>query len=180
MDFLEKDLELILYETPSKTIQERGLRIFQYNNIERQVHLGNYGIADLVTFHRAKRGVNFITVYELKNKILNAASFWQIIRYIKGIKHFLYKSDLNEDSFIVKGVLIGREIDTTGEFSYLPTINSDVIIYTYDYHVDGIKFSHMNDSYSLVNPGNFDISSFGCETNYQFLKKLINGPDTIC
>lgn len=50
MNFLEKNLEDIIYETNNKYLRERGLFI---NGIKkRQLRIGNYGIADIVTFKK--------------------------------------------------------------------------------------------------------------------------------
>lgn len=46
-DFLEKTLEDIIFETSNDDLKERGLWIC--GNKKRQVKIGNYGIADLIT-----------------------------------------------------------------------------------------------------------------------------------
>jgi len=52
MNFLEKNLETILIETPNELLRNRGLKI--YGKKRNQVRLGNYGIADLITLKKAE------------------------------------------------------------------------------------------------------------------------------
>lgn len=80
MKFLEKDLEDIIFNADNESLQSRGLEIRGFK--KRQLNIGNYGIADIVTFERSNYideeyaeyvgGENkthsrpIITVYELK------------------------------------------------------------------------------------------------------------------
>lgn len=146
MDFLERDLEDILFNSDRNKIQERGLRCFYYDSIFRQVNIDSYGIIDLVTI-KISKGLILIHCYELKNKKINAATFWQTIRYIKAIKHVVSNYNLKNHLVVVLGVMIGREVDQEGEFCFLPTINSDISMFTYSYGVDGISFDEITDSY---------------------------------
>ena len=50
MKFLEKDLEDIIFEAPREELAKRGLHI--EGKMYRQLRIGNYGIADLVTIQR--------------------------------------------------------------------------------------------------------------------------------
>jgi hypothetical protein len=71
MDFLEKDLEEIIFNANLSELEERGLRMELQR--KRQFRIGNYGIADIVGFERPYYHTHFknhrkgsITVYELK------------------------------------------------------------------------------------------------------------------
>ena len=70
MKFLEKDLENIIWESDNEKLREKGLEI--YGKKFRQIRIGNYGVADLITVDRRKDCFdgNFldITVYELKKE----------------------------------------------------------------------------------------------------------------
>ena len=50
MRFLEKDLEQIIHESGMDQLNERGLPID--GKMFRQMRIGNYGIADLITVTR--------------------------------------------------------------------------------------------------------------------------------
>lgn len=171
MDFLEKDLESILYYAPQLKIKERGLSCFVYDTIFRQVSLGAYGISDLITVKYVNKFV-YINIYELKNKVLSAAVFWQILKYIKGVNHFLSNFNLSNHNIIVRGIMIGRTIDAAGEFCFLPTLNSNIHIYTYDYNYDGILFNYINDIYERSNFKDIDLEQFG-QDNTVGLAKLV-------
>ena len=53
MSFLEKDLEDIIFETDNDLLFEHGL--FIDGQKKRQVRIGNYGIADLITCRGGSR-----------------------------------------------------------------------------------------------------------------------------
>jgi len=164
MKFLEKDLEEIIYETYNdnpKELQKRGL--YLNGKIKRQLRIGNYGIADLVTFERDidyeynpdrfidKDGVKtmifecyinpklVITVYELKKDKIGISAYLQALKYVKGIQSYLDKREFN-NNVEYNIVLIGNELDTSGSFCFIPNFSSNVKFYTYSYGVNGIKF----------------------------------------
>jgi hypothetical protein len=165
MNFLENDLEDIIYNTSQVKLQERGLDVInEGSKLYRQLNIGNYGRADLVEFTRSfikpenSRGWHelIINVYELKKEKIGMGSFLQALNYIKGIDMYLkYRNKYNQVEFII--TLIGREIEN-GAFIYLPDYISNlngssfIHLYTYDYEFDGIKFTE-HDDYSLTNPG---------------------------
>jgi hypothetical protein len=174
MDFLEKDLEEILYTSNMYEVQSRGLDLFPYDRIYRQVPIGNYGIADLITVEKAF-GRYQVLVYELKNKTINAASFWQVVRYMRGIKHFLSRTKMSQ-KFIVKGVLLAREVELSGEVCYLPMIQSDIFLYTYQYELSGMRFNRYEGAH-LSSPGALKPSNFDHPTFRKVLKDLASIPD---
>ena len=142
--FLEKDLEQIIFETPQEKLRERGLLI-RYDAILRQVNLGSYGIADLVTFRYSNFNRIDITIYELKEATLNHNALDQACRYAIGVNniieefHYLERRDI-----YLNIVLIGSKIDTTSDFVYLCQMNSRIDLYTYEYSFDGIDFERCN------------------------------------
>lgn len=152
MDFLEKNLEDIIFETENKYLQERGLPIMGAK--KRQLLIGNYGIADLVTIQRMpKYGTVMIRIYELKKDEINWQTFHQAVRYLKGIKQYFEKYDHFEEYNIdYELILVGKKIKENCDFVYISDIGYSTKIYTYSYAFDGIKFErHMG--YHLTNEG---------------------------
>lgn len=179
MDFLEKDLENIIWESSNEQLSERGLDIS--GKRFRQLRIGNYGVADLVTLERLydvdyinQRTTNdgkrlLITVYELKKDKIGISAFLQAVGYLKGISRYINKRKIFKHSNIeYRIILIGKSVDDTGNFIYLPDLfQSDidddinfchyqrptsVNFITYSYRIDGIIFSDISD-YSLINEG---------------------------
>jgi len=164
MKFLEKDLEVIIWEADNKKLQERNLPI--EGNKVRQLKIGNYGIADLVTFKKCNSGYDGafpylkITVYELKKEKVGISAFLQAIKYCRGIKSYMKKHKPNI-LFTIEIVLIAKEVDLSGDFIYLTdlfyscetfgSVNS-VLFYTFNYDFDGINFINES-SYDITNKG---------------------------
>jgi len=156
MKFLEKDLEEIIYEADRKFLDERGL--YLDGKLFRQLKIGNYGIADLVSISKDYRDPYFgggtfpfltITVYELKKDKIGISALLQAIKYVNGIKSFLNKRKIYNVNYIIS--LIGSDIDTTGSFCFIPDLIghyefigndkiSSINFYTYNYKIDGIYF----------------------------------------
>lgn len=167
MKFLEKDLEQIIYESGIDAVNKKGLPI--NGKMLRQLKIGNYGIADLITFQRPfyetvpnaygttykRREQGVITVYELKKDRVSIGAFLQAVRYTKGIRSYLEKRN-KLHLYDIKIVLIGKEIDVDGAFCYLPEIlnmeTNLIEFYTYTFDIDGILFTEKM-GYSLINEG---------------------------
>lgn len=165
MKFLEKNLEDIICESDRELLYERGLII--KGILFRQLRIGNYGVADIVTISRepnedyyAKEMIitrPIITVYELKKDVIGIDAFIQAIGYINGIKSYLEKRGIFSNA-IYRMVLIGSDIDNS-KACYLPDIipsnvdDSDFIsMMTYDYLLEGILFKDIS-GYKLTNEG---------------------------
>jgi hypothetical protein len=170
MDFLERDLEEIIFNANLSDLAKRGLSMELQR--KRQFKIGNYGIADIVGFERPfysthckKHFKGIVTIYEFKKDAINISAFLQAIRYLKGVKQFLKKRNL-EESYNYKIVLIGRSLDLSSSFSYLPDLISNDIydmtiheisrfnleFYTYSYGLDGLNFTQEY-GYKLINEG---------------------------
>ncbi len=144
MDFLEKNLEDIIFETDNKTLHSRGL--FIEGKKRRQIRLGNYGIADIIT-HRIKRtylSENYtepsllFNVLELKKDKIDAGTLLQATRYCKGLERYIQqRKPLLDLEF--KVTLIGKEV-CHSDFIYLADIMHNLNVYTYKYEFDGIRF----------------------------------------
>lgn len=150
MDFLEKNLEDIIYENAlteegRRKLNERGLPI--KGKVFRQLYLGNYGRLDLLTIH-SKSYINFpdaliFDVYELKQGVINIETLLQAGRYLQGIKRILVESDhdLHSRELMFRIYLIGSEVDLNGDFALLCDCLCNVHLYTYSYNIDGIYFT---------------------------------------
>jgi hypothetical protein len=159
MNFLEKDLEEIIYTSGRDVLEEKGLPI--KGKLRRQVKIGNYGIADLIEYYRPfyypdQHGVKndfqkgTIFIYELKKDKISMSSFLQALGYAKGIDSYLRKRKKRHLYDICIRV-IGRAIDTQSEFIYIPymlSIDDDGYIefFTYNFNINGIQFEN-NTSY---------------------------------
>lgn len=148
MTFLEKNLEDIIFETPNELLHERGF--FLFGKKKRQVRIGNYGIADVITWYRCDNKL-FINILELKKDRISIDTFLQAVGYVQGIRHYLSRRGFTHDvSFKIK--LIGKEIDNLSTFCYLPDIYPSIELITYTYEFDGISF-HSQHGYTLTNNG---------------------------
>lgn len=167
MDFLEKDLETIIWESDKTKLEDRGLCIS--GKLFRQLKIGNYGVADLIEVERQSAYGDYvdpkliITVYELKKDKVGISAFLQAVRYCKGISSYLNKREIYDFSF--KICLIGKSVDIDGSLIYLTDLinadsdnsNSngyllDVLYYVYEYKIDGLKFEQVS-NYRLINEG---------------------------
>ncbi|GAB3988031.1 hypothetical protein GCM10028807_09740 [Spirosoma daeguense] len=158
MDLLEKDLEDMVYnasksESGRAFLAERGLDI--YGTLFRQVGLGSYGIADLVTIsynpNKLPNGAREcrIDIYELKKGVVTIDALGQALRYKEAIEHFLSESPLK--FIFYYGIhLIGDSIDWSRDF--LPMAKAaakadeiasvaSIYVYTYQFDYDGLRFS---------------------------------------
>lgn len=172
MKFLEKDLEDIIFESDNSDLQDRGLDIF--GTKKRQVRIGNYGVADLVTFQKPEYNTQtklfmnppIITIYELKKGTVDVESFFQLVRYATGIKLWVQRQhacfhDFNYEKGVYTGfdhgdlkfryVLLGNRLTDYNGFKFLPEI-FDIEFYLYNYKIDGIHFRHDN-GWHLTQPG---------------------------
>jgi hypothetical protein len=169
MKFIEKDLEEIIYTSGRDVLEERGLLI--EGELRRQVKIGNYGIADLISITKpfycsGRTGkpelqMGCITIYELKKEQIGISAFLQVLSYVKGVYEYLKKRK-KDHLFYVSVVLIGRNIDTTGAFCYIPELlqitsssffeNGFFSFYTYRYEIDGLHFECRED-FDLVKQG---------------------------
>lgn len=169
MKFLEKDLEEILfdnmqYNSGIQTICDAGYHIQKPFKSFRQLKIGDYGVADIVTIDRAgfyePQGEHMfnlkITVFELKKEKISMSAFLQAVRYCKGIESYMYGFRNKIIDIDFKIVLIGKTIDKKSSFTYLSDyIESDSFTlkcYTYDYEMSGLKFKSES-GYSQVNEG---------------------------
>lgn len=154
MKFLERDLEEIIYTSDRKALSERGLTV--RGKLFRQLRIGNYGVADLVSVERDPCCL-FITVYELKKEKIGISAFLQALGYVKGIESYIKR---RKPKLLIEFniVLVGSNLDTSSTYCYLPElvppsyIGQFVTNYTYSYDVDGIRFKEER-NYDLIDKG---------------------------
>lgn len=157
MKFLEKDLEEIIFYSDQVELHQRGLYI--NGLIKRQLRIGNYGIADLVTFEKKYyRGFLgemlselIITVYELKKDAISVSAVLQAIEYAKGISRYLELRGVIF-KFKIDIVVIGSKLPPSGALPFLPDVFEGVELYTYEYKIDGLFFNITKD-YILTEEG---------------------------
>lgn len=171
MNFLEKDLEEIIFSSSRQELESRGLYIGNNAKLFRQKKIGNYGIADLIEvnkpyYHSVMKQIckGSINVIELKQEKIGISAFLQALGYLKGIKRYL-ESKGHDDLFNYEITLIGKTIDLNSSYVYLyeftneyfeNTINdnSSLIVknYLYKYKIDGIYFDEVG-CHNLINEG---------------------------
>ena len=126
-------------------LRKKGLHLFK--NSIRQLNLGSYGIADLVCYHRqhSKYGTILnVQVVEIKKDAINAETLMQASRYVVGIKRLLNnRFNLQRTSVVFTIVLIGKEIQLSGDFVFLLDAFHEASAYTYSIDLDeGVKFEN--------------------------------------
>jgi hypothetical protein len=164
MNILEHEIEDLICSSINEfnhdELARRGLPIYDNYDYVRQLDLGSYGRADLVGIHTHPsffdgsgkvRRVS-IQVFELKKDAIGPQTFWQAIRYVTGLKHKIGNEKIPYlFSFSIH--LIGKSIDLSGEFIYLPDFIHSLSLYTYSLSLtEGLTFKTHN-GYQLINPG---------------------------
>jgi len=159
MNFLEKDLEEVIFTADKFVLDCRGLPT--HGRMVRQLNLGRYGKLDLLTVSRNislfEKYLTF-TIYELKKDVIGISAFLQAISYAKGIQEFM-ETKKPKTAFNIEICLIGKTLDKTGSFCYLPDLLSysepfhvqgqitNVTFYTYHFDIDGFSFKNENGYY---------------------------------
>ena len=83
---------------------------------------------------------------ELKKNLIDANTLMQSARYEKGIRRMLSHShDLSNTTVMYKHILIGKEIQKSGDFVFLLDAMENATAYTYSIDiVSGILFTRCN------------------------------------
>lgn len=169
-NFIEYDLEEIIYGADRNELIKRGLDISENAILFRQKKIGNYGISDLISVEKqctpieCKPYLN-INIIELKKDKIGISAFLQAAGYAKGIHSYLIEKRMFYN-YKLGITLIGSSIDTSGSFCFLPDMiksldvfsphtNGEIdhlTIQTYSYKIDGIYFK-TETGYSLTDEG---------------------------
>lgn len=160
----EKQLEDFIFYTDKTTLSDLGLDVD--SKIKRQVKIGKYGIADMISVKKdrtAKYNIPFLhfTIYELKKDKIDIHTFLQSIRYAMGLKHFLSKvKNIPYDEYKITLKLIGRQVNLDNSFMYLQDLLVDnefdtsslmLDLYTYSVEGDVILFNRLFTNFEELN-----------------------------
>lgn len=154
-DFLEKTLEDIIYSNRD-TISNRGLSKFK-GNAYRQVILPSGRKIDILGFE-IKDGVLNCDIYELKREVINADAICQAFNYYTELKYITKNYFKNIDAKII---MVGRKYEPVSVIDALPI---PIEVYTFEYYIDGIKFSQIKNRYTYSEPNSsfsFGLWAFG-------------------
>ncbi|GAB3278452.1 hypothetical protein GCM10027347_52870 [Larkinella harenae] len=171
MDILEKELEDMIWDAAStpegrEFLSYRGLDI--EGKLLRQVPLGKYGIADLISVEFAGREMDFteprvlrnvlITVWELKRGIINTEAIMQAFRYLSAVKRIVNPERAYYDrrihfSFRVR--MAGSGLDHNTDLIYmLEHFRRQLSIFRYSFSYKGIDFDQVPlDGWGIQDPG---------------------------
>jgi hypothetical protein len=148
----EKELEDYLMEPGNL----QRLELFEeMDYAQRQVNLGAYGIADIISIQPGIPEVHdadyCITVIELKRDDINVSTLMQACRYLGAIKQFI--EGFHKGKYVrfeTKIVLVGRNINVN-DWTYLGHQFSNVAIWTYSLDLEtGISFeNHRLEDYEI-------------------------------
>lgn len=167
-EFLEKSLEDVIYDSANDSYQrellkQHGLPI--RGKMYRQLDLGAYGRADLVTFCLGNKAFEtrtlYVDVYELKRGVLTIEALLQANRYLTALETFFSETKDICERFLFQGrvILIGSEIENGNDFSrllcHLPSHNIDIEyrFYTYKFCLGGLYFRPYRDITGSGNVG---------------------------
>jgi hypothetical protein len=153
MQFLEKDLEDIICDHYNEELIERGL--FVRGKKIRQVRLGNYGIADVISYKMVRDEFGdrllLIQIWELKKEKISFADYEQCLRYWKGVSRYL--SDYRDVSFNYKIELklVGQRASIGIQYLNEKLSHIDLAVYYYQYDLNGLSFEMETNSWCLNN-----------------------------
>lgn len=152
MEFLEKDLEDIIWEAYQSEdgkygLFDKGLPIS--SKMYRQVNLGDYGILDLMTVSINPNYVR-IAIYELKRDIVDISTMAQAARYGTGINKYIEeRCNIHNRSISLEFFLIGKTIDRKSDFVFLYSNSPYFKIYLYKYGLNGIHFKYQQKNWEI-------------------------------
>ena len=168
MNFLEKDLEDIIYEASQtkegrNLLKDRNLQIRPIGKMFRQVRLGTYGIADLVDvsiqsaiYNGMRLRYLCVDIIELKRGVIDYSALGQACRYLTAIKEL--RQSINHKKFYEYNfhiTLIGSKFDNKDDDSFVFLYNelNDVVdAFTYNYTFNGISFNHISHDWRRIEP----------------------------
>ena len=154
-DFLEKTLEDIIYNNRT-VIHTRGFGIVKENAF-RQVILPSGKRIDILGFEISD-GCFSCDIYELKRDTINADAICQAFNYYTELKCV---TDGHFSNFKAKIIMVGRKYEPVSIIDSLPV---KIEVYTYEYHMDGIKFFMLHNPYVYSQPNmsfSFGLWAFG-------------------
>lgn len=144
MNFLEKDLETIIWENYD-ACEQRGLAIktatYNHGRRFRQMNLMPAGIADLVNIYYDRFYKElYIQVIECKRQVVNADTYLQAKRYAAALLDIIANAEIAHIKKHVEIILIGASINTDSPWANAIGQDDSCSSFIYKYGVDGIKF----------------------------------------
>lgn len=162
MNILEQEIEEVVWQAilnnQHDELRDRGFPISEDYTYARQFDLNAYGRCDLLGFNVIPREQSphrreiEIQIIELKKDKVTASTFFQAIRYAKGLQEKFAHEGYRHYTLFFNFILVGKSVDLNGEFIYLTDFfpRLDVLTYNIDLF-SGIKFkAHLR--YSLNRP----------------------------
>jgi hypothetical protein len=135
MNIPEKELENILWDFITrgkfdKLGKKIGFSLHPQWDYHRQLHMGEYGTADIVGLSYTGDALG-VHVIELKKDTVNHDTFFQAVRYLNAFKRFADDNDI----LIVEShiTLIGSRITSDPSFRHIAGFINAVSLFTYDY-----------------------------------------------
>lgn len=142
MNILEKEIEEIVFQSDNRILAKKGL--FLNRHKLSQVNFGTYGIADIICWTVINEfGTRklFFQVVELKKEVIDVNTLMQASRYVKAINEIFDKFNLENTTINIEIILIGKTIQTNGDFVFLTDFVKNLKVYTYEIDlIDGINF----------------------------------------
>jgi len=163
IDFFEKDLEDIIYESGLEKLREKGLILAGVYNPKkfRQLKIGKYGIPDIVYYQRHE-DCHQVTILELKRGKIDLKAYAQAKRYEEGIRKY-FKLKNCAFPLYIDIVLIGSSNEERDDWPWVLNSDRSTKVFLYKYGIDGIEFHHVGEYYWHDN-GFGDVKKLG---NYQ-------------
>lgn len=161
MNILEKEVEDLLFycltELSFDDAYERGIPQDINMIYERQVNLGEYGIADIIGYDiDYEKKYCFVNVFELKKDKIGVDAFLQAVGYVRSLQ-LLFK----EFKFCYNIILVGKELDMNSTMCFLSTLFENVQFYTYSIEViNGFRLDYKSE-FSLINSPTFNKIEIG-------------------
>lgn len=189
MNFKEESLENIIWQNAQSEkgrtqLLDRGLIVSEY--VKRQIDLGCYGRLDLLdVYYNEETDRIVLDVIELKKEFITIDALMQAARYVTGIKEHIQELNLDID---IEITLVGENIDLKTNFVYLLNYLSNVRIITYNYSIDGIRFTQHENNWRLDKQNPINIESTGIikslikqgeSLKEDFIKKIKDGKKQI-
>jgi hypothetical protein len=147
MPLSEKELATLLWEHPLDC-QQRGLAthqpFFSAGRRYRNLPLGPYGTAQLVNVRfSVSTHCYYVQLFSFSTGPITAVAYQQTKRHLSALRQTLEQAIKVQDitaKVSIGSVLIGRQVQLTGNLVYLLNLDASCQAFTYRYDVDGVHF----------------------------------------
>lgn len=181
MNILEKEIEEIFFDAlinRPHILPERGFYHERQREYIRQPDLGEYGRPDIIgyTLNAKQNGVRLIDVciLEFKKEEINATALLQACRYGVGVSHYVKSTRLRNTHVTISLYLIGKTIETKGDFVFTLPFMPCVRAYTFSLDIEmGLRFTEQS-GYKNNNP-KFTLTDLG----FSSVRAMVAKPEMI-